>query len=65
MTEHYIFYTNHAVRQMFQRNISTTEIEYVLETGKIIMDYLDNKPLPSKLLFSMVNLRPLHVVCSF
>lgn len=60
-----ILFTNHAAKQMFQRNISTTEVENVLENGVNIMDYPDDKPLPSKLLFSIINLRPLHVVCSY
>jgi hypothetical protein len=43
---------------MFQRKISTKEIETVLETGETIMNYPNDKPLPSKLLFSVVNSRP-------
>ena len=31
-----IFYSNHAVKQMFQRKITTHEVEYVLENGEII-----------------------------
>lgn len=53
-----ILYTNHSVIQMFQRKISTKEIETVLETGETIMNYPNDKPLPSKLLFSVVNSRP-------
>ncbi len=64
MNNQTIFYTNHAVQQMFQRNITTLEVENVLLTGETIMNYPDDKPLPSSLLFSLVNSRPLHVVCS-
>ncbi len=60
-----IFYTSHAVKQMFSRNISTYEVEKVLLMGSILMDYPNDKPLPSKLLFSVIILRPLHIVCSF
>jgi len=60
-----IFYTNHAVKQMFQRNISTAEVESALQKGEIIMNYPDDKPSPSKLLFSTVDSRPLHIVFSF
>ncbi len=60
-----ILYTNHSAKQMFQRKISTKDVENVLETGEIIMNYPEDKPFPSKLLFSYVNSRPLHVVCSF
>ena len=50
-----IFYTNHAVKQMFSRNISTQEVEYILEKGETIMDYPDDKPFPSKLLLCRLN----------
>jgi hypothetical protein len=49
---------------MFQRNISTNEVEYVLKRGEIIIDYPNDKPFPSKLLFCFYNERPLHIVCS-
>jgi hypothetical protein len=65
MIEKTLFYTNHAIKQMFQRNITTSEIEEVLNNGETIIDYPNDKPLPSKLLFYMINERPLHVVCSF
>lgn len=58
------FYTNHAVKQMFQREISTKDVEKALEIGEIITIYNDDRPLPSKLIFANVNLRPLHIVFS-
>jgi hypothetical protein len=60
-----ILYSNHAVKQMFSRNISPKEVEDVLQNGEIIMDYPDDKPFASKLLYCIVNTRPLHVVCSY
>jgi len=59
-----ILYTNHAAKQMFSRNISTQEVEYILVNGETIMDYPDDKPFPSKLLYCKINSRPLHVVYS-
>lgn len=59
-----ILYSNHAVKQMFSRDISTNEVEYILENGETIMNYPDDKPFPSKLLFCKINSRPLHVVFS-
>jgi hypothetical protein len=59
-----IFYSNHAVKQMFQRNISTQEVEFVLENGKSIINYPDDKPYPSKLLLAFYEDRPIHIVCS-
>lgn len=32
-----ILYTNHAAKQMFSRNISTQNVEFVLENGEEIM----------------------------
>jgi len=60
-----LLYSNHAVKQMFSRNISIQEIEYTLQNGQIIMDYSDDKPYPSKLLLAFCNNRPIHIVCSY
>ena len=50
---------------MFYRNISTDEVGHTLQNGVPIMEYPDDKPYPSKLLFATYNLRPLHVICSY
>jgi hypothetical protein len=47
---------------MFRRRISAEEIRLVLETGKVIEDYPDDQPFPSKLVLGYVARRPLHVV---
>lgn len=60
-----LIYSNHAVKQMFSRAISTDEIEYALENGEAIMDYPDDKPYPSKLMLAFCNERPIHIVCSY
>lgn len=60
-----IFYSNHAVKQMFQRKITTREVEYVLENGETIQAYPEDKPYPSELLLAFYEKRPLHVVCSY
>jgi len=60
-----IIYSNHAVKQMFKRAISTDEVEYVLQYGETINDYPEDKPYPSKLLFAFYNQRPLHIVCCY
>lgn len=57
-------YSNHAVRQMFQRGISTHEIEFVIEQGEIIKSYPDDQPFPSNLSLGWINHRPIHVVYS-
>ncbi|WP_236974165.1 DUF4258 domain-containing protein [Membranihabitans maritimus] len=55
-------YSDHAVIQMFKRNISTEEIDKIIKFGEIIADYPNDKPFPSCLLLGIVNSRPLHVV---
>ncbi len=50
---------------MFVRGISTDEIEYILKNGETIMEYPEDKPYPSKLLFAFCNKRPLHLVYSY
>lgn len=60
-----IFYSNHAVKQMFQRTISMEEVDVVLKTGVTIIEYPEDKPFPSKILFAICDNRPLHIVCSY
>ncbi len=60
-----ILYTNHAVKQMFQRCITTKDVEIVLQTGKAIINYPEDKPFPSQPLLGFCNERPIHVVCSY
>jgi hypothetical protein len=64
MNEAKILFSNHAVTQMFQRNISVEEVKYVLQNGIIVNEYPDDKPYPSKLLFAVKSERALHIVCS-
>ena len=64
MSEKKIFFSNHAVKQMFQRNISMEDAKFALHNGVLVNEYPDDKPYPSKLLFAMKNENPLHIVCS-
>jgi hypothetical protein len=57
-----ISYRVHALQRMFQRDISNDDVRYVIENGRIIEDYPDDTPYPSRLLLGMVGARPLHVV---
>ena len=60
-----ILYSNHAVKQMFQRDISPKEIELALQKGEIIKEYPTDKPYPSKILLDYSNNRPIHIVYSY
>ena len=55
----------HAVRQMFQRKISDSDIRDLLGSGTVIEKYPDDVPYPSCLIFGTVNSRPLHVVMAY
>ena len=55
----------HALRQMFQRRISDSDIRELLGLGTIIEDYPDDVPYPSCLVSGEVNNRPLHVVMAY
>ena len=55
----------HALRQMFRRRISDTDIRELLGFGVIIEEYPDDTPYPSYLIFGMVNGRPIHVVMAY
>jgi len=55
----------HALRQMFQRRISDSDIRELLGLGRIIEEYPDDIPNPSFLISGMVNSRPLHVVMAY
>ena len=57
-----IVFSDHAISQMFKRSISVDEIKQIIETGKIINEYPDDKPYPSFLLLGFANNRVIHLV---
>jgi hypothetical protein len=54
--------SNHARVRMFQRNISTEDIEHVIIHGEIIEDYPDDEPCPSALFLGFIEGKPCHAV---
>jgi hypothetical protein len=52
----------HALKRMFQRQISAAAVLHVLDTGATIEQYLDDFPYPSRLILGWWNSRPIHVV---
>ena len=54
--------SNHARIRMFQRNISTNDIRYIIENGEIIEDYLDDEPCSSALFLGFIKTKPIHIV---
>ena len=49
---------------MYLRDIQVSDVEHVLETGEVIEDYPEDRPLPTRLVFGRVGGRPLHVVAA-
>jgi len=62
--ERRIIYRVHAVERMFEWKVSTGDIRHVLEFGEVIESYPTDKPFPSRLVFSRVGPRPLHIVAA-
>ena len=59
-----MYWTEHVGKRLIKRNISPDEVIQVLLQGQMIEHYEDDYPFPSCLIFSMIETRPLHVVCS-
>ncbi len=57
-----IKYSNHAIEFMGARGIKEQEVEQVIINGETIEEYPNDRPLPSKLIFGLVNERPMHIV---
>lgn len=58
----YLEFRLHAVQRMFERGVSADDVRQVIQTGKIIEDYPEDKPFPSRLILGFVERKPLHVV---
>ncbi len=57
--------TKHAKTRLFERGISVEDIVNAINTGEIIKQYEDDKPLPSCLIIgSSVNNDYIHIVVS-
>ena len=55
-------FTGHAIRRMFEREISRADVLEVIASGQMIADYPDEHPHPARLLLGYPGDRPLHVV---
>ncbi len=59
-----LFLRLHAARRMLERNILMEEVEHVVESGKVVEEYPDDEPFPSRLILGTPQNRPLHVVAA-
>lgn len=62
MTCKEVLFSDHAISQMFKRNISVDDVKWVLENGEIIAEYQNDKPYASCLMLGYRNSRPIHIV---
>ncbi len=58
-------YAGHAIEFMAKRAIKEQEIEHAIQNGETIETYPDDKPFPSRLIYALVNGRPIHLVLGF
>jgi hypothetical protein len=52
----------HALRRMFERGISVSEVRAALAVSRTIMSYADDKPYATRLVLGYSGERALHVV---
>ncbi|MHB9118936.1 MAG: DUF4258 domain-containing protein [Burkholderiales bacterium] len=57
-----LIFRSHAIKRMFERNITLENIQHVLVTGKSIREYPNDTPYPSRLVLGWITDKPLHVV---
>ena len=58
-------YRVHAVRRMFERGITETDVHTALSEGEEIAAYPDDMPYPSRLLLGWRGDKPLQVVAAY
>ena len=58
-------WTDHILKKLLIRGITTTEVQEAISSSRIIEEYLDDYPYPSCLVLGLTfNNRLLHVVCA-
>lgn len=64
-----VWYTSHAKTEMENEEfgrINDADLGQAIENGRIIEEYLTDKPYPSYLIFGRtLNKRPIHAVCAW
>ena len=57
-----LIFSSHALKRMFQRAITPESVRAVLDKPQVVAEYADDKPYPSRLLYTMVDQQALHVL---
>lgn len=55
----------HALKTMFERDISREAVKHIVRTGEIIESYPEDKPFPSALILGFWKNKPLHAVTAY
>ncbi len=58
----HLMFSGHAIRRMFSRQLSKDDIVTIIDQGRVISDYPDDKPYPSCLILGFLDDMPVHVV---
>ena len=59
-----LVFRQHAIKRMFERSITSSDVDTVLFSGQRIEDYPLDMPYPSALWLGFSKDRPLHVVAA-
>jgi hypothetical protein len=65
MKDQKIVYRFHALRRMFERKISESEVVEAIQNGKVIEDYPTDTPYPSQLILGTSQGKSIHLVIAF
>ncbi|MEZ5860548.1 MAG: DUF4258 domain-containing protein [Geminicoccaceae bacterium] len=57
-----LVFRSHAVRRMFERQVTVADIRQIVETGETIENRPNDPPYPSRLVLGSAHGRPLHIV---
>lgn len=55
----------HALKIMFERDISRKAVKHIVRTGEVIEAYPEDKPFPSFLILGYWQDKPLHAVIAY
>jgi hypothetical protein len=64
MTYDRLVFRVHAIRRMFERQISAEDVRHILKTGEAIEDDPNDTPYPTRLVLGWRGTRPIHVVAA-
>ena len=59
-----IFWKDHILQRMKQRNITVSEVLQALNKFEVIEEYRDDRPFPSYLVMGYAGTKPLHIVAA-